>query len=71
MIETQVDSVELNKIIEAESTNFQWVKQGLNLSLILIFFTTVSLMKGGSSPSDSIIGIIKCETIDWALFTTL
>jgi uncharacterized membrane protein YfcA len=28
-------------------------------------------MKGGSSPNDSILGIVKCEHVDWILFGVL
>ena len=60
----------LKAIIEAESTHFQWKKLALNGSLIIIL-VLVSLMRGGESPTDSIIGLPKCDPLDWGLFGIL
>lgn len=49
---------------------FQWRKLGLNWGLIAVL-TLITLMKGGTDPGDSIIGIKKCDPSDWLLFFIL
>jgi len=76
-VENQADGSEdekkkimLNQIIEYESTNFQWQKVFLNWGLIAMLIL-VSLMKGGSTEADSLLGIVKCHHVDWILFILL
>lgn len=42
----------------------------MNWTNILVL-VLISFLKGGSSPSDSLIGVIKCDHVDWVLFFTL
>lgn len=42
----------------------------LNWTLILVL-VCISFLKGGAKPTDSLIGIIKCDSIDWMLFSLL
>jgi uncharacterized membrane protein YfcA len=58
----------LAKIIAYESTNFQWQKLAHNWLLILAL-TIISVLKG--SGTDSLIGVKKCDKIDWTLFAIL
>lgn len=49
---------------------FQWSKLALNWGVIGIL-VVVSLLKGGSSPNDSLLGIVKCGKDDWIIFAVL
>lgn len=60
----------MKKIIDAESTPFQWTKLALNWGLIIILIV-FTLFKGGSSPNDSLLGIVKCGKEDWVIFGVL
>lgn len=60
----------LQKLIEAESTNFQWKKLGLNWCMI-IMLTVVSLLRGSGNPLESLIGTSRCDDTDWILFMLL
>lgn len=63
------ENKDLAEIIAYESTNLQWTKLILNWGLILIL-TVFSLMKG-SGAEISIIGVMRCDGLDWALFAIL
>ena len=58
----------LARIIEYESTNFQWSKLALNWGMIIALIV-LGLMRG--SGTDSIIGVVKCSSMDWVLFGIL
>ena len=64
-------SKRLLEIIEAESTNLQWRKLALNWGMIVVLMV-ISLMRGSSNrPEDSLIGTVRCDTVDWSLFFAL
>ena len=67
-IKEKVQNPGLIKIIEAESTNFQWKKLGLNI-LNIFTLVVISLLRGPGD--DSIIGVKRCDGIDWLLFCIL
>jgi len=58
----------LREIIREESTNFQWLKLSHNWIIILVL-TVIQLLKG--SGNDSLIGVVRCDSIDWVLFSVL
>lgn len=49
---------------------FQWSKLALNWGIIC-FLIFISLLKGGNSPQDSLLGIVKCDKDDWIIFGVL
>ena len=57
------------KIIQKESTNFQWSKLALNYGMLAIMVILQLLRGPGSEPS--IIGINRCDNLDWVLLTAL
>lgn len=60
----------MNEIIEGESTVFQWKKLALNWGIIF-FLIIISVLKGGNSPQDSLLGVVKCGKDDWIMFGVL
>jgi uncharacterized membrane protein YfcA len=57
------------KIIERESTNLQWDKLALNFGMLLILFVLTLLRGPGDEPS--LIGVVRCDPMDWVLFSVL
>ena len=60
----------LKAIIAYESTNLQWSRLALNWGLIVVL-VIISLLKGAEKKEDAILGILRCEAVDWVLFTIL
>jgi hypothetical protein len=60
---------ELQKIIDYESTNLQWAKVVLNWGLI-VFLIIIKMFQGGKKEK-SVIGVLRCEGLDWGLFVIL
>lgn len=60
----------LKAIIAYESTNLQWSRLALNWGLIVVLII-LSILKGGDKKEDSILGILKCDAVDWTLFVVL
>ena len=55
--------------LQKESTNWQWKKVLLNYLMLAVLFT-INLLRGpGNEPS--IVGIQRCQKIDWFLFALL
>ena len=59
----------LAKIIKNESTNFQWSKLALNYGMLAIMIILQLLRGPGSEPS--IIGVSRCDALDWVLLIGL
>lgn len=59
----------LEKLILAESTNFQWLKIFLNFAMIIILFL-IALFRGTRNKK-SLVGVIRCTDIDFGLFGIL
>jgi len=55
-------------IVKNESTNLQWLKLSLNWGMVLIL-TACLLLRG--SGETSIIGVKRCDPLDWILFAGL
>ena len=59
----------LKKIIDYESTNFQWQKLALNWGMVLIL-VAISLLRG-SGDVRSIANVTRCDKEDWYFFGAL
>ena len=70
-IEKSLDDTErekqLTKLIESESTNFQWSKLSINFGMLAIM-TIIQLLRGPDS-KPSIIGVNRCDNLDFILQT--
>ena len=60
----------LKAIIAYESTNLQWSRLALNWGLIVVLII-LSVLKGADKEEDSVLGILKCDAVDWTLFVVL
>ena len=38
---------------------------------MIAVLTTITLLKGGNSPQDSLLGVVKCDSNDWIIFGVL
>ena len=54
---------ELQLLLEAEKTHFQFTKQATNFSVFIIL-TLVNIWRGSKS-SPSIFGVETCSALDW------
>jgi hypothetical protein len=59
----------LKKLVEYESTNFQWQKLALNWGMVLVLIL-ISILRG-SGEGLSMIDVARCDKTDWFLFGAL
>ena len=60
---------EIRKIIEAESTNFQWSKLALHYGMLALMVILGILRGPGVKPS--LIGVERCQPLDYIFLLTL
>jgi hypothetical protein len=60
---------DLEKIIIAESTNFQWVKLALNYSMVITLFL-IAIFRGTKNKK-SLVGVFRCSDVDAILIAVL
>lgn len=56
---------QLRRSVKAESSHFQWAKQGLCITLLAALILMNLMM--GSSNMDSIVGLKKCDGAYWGI----